>query len=230
MRSVIITLLSALLISSSLFSQNNIILKGRVSDDHGHLMPGATIIVKPGNYNDVSDVKGYYQIVLPESGTYILTAYYVGYDDYIDTLRFTKDITHDINLKESHMTLQEIVVSDNYSESINKEESLVVDVVNDEYLKQNLGGSLMTSLERLPGVSSITIGSGQSKPVIRGLGFNRVVVVENDVVHEGQQWGVDHGLEIDQYSVENLDVIKGPASLIYGSDAIGGAYRLRQFP
>jgi iron complex outermembrane receptor protein len=80
----------------------------------------------------------------------------------------------------------------------------------------------MSSLERLPGVSTMDIGSGQSKPVIRGLGFNRVVVVENNIKHEAQQWGADHGLEIDQYAVNNVEVIKGPASLIYGSDAMGG--------
>jgi iron complex outermembrane receptor protein len=80
----------------------------------------------------------------------------------------------------------------------------------------------MSYLERLPGVTTIDIGSGQSKPVIRGLGFNRVVVVENNIKHEAQQWGADHGLEIDQYAVDNIEVIKGPASLMYGSDAIGG--------
>ncbi|HOL99121.1 MAG: Plug domain-containing protein [Bacteroidales bacterium] len=113
-------------------------------------------------------------------------------------------------------------MTDNYAETRKKEESLSIEIVNDEYLKQNLGGSLMSSLERLPGVSTMDIGSGQSKPVIRGLGFNRVVVVENNIKHEAQQWGADHGLEIDQYAVNNVEVIKGPASLIYGSDAMGG--------
>ena len=85
----------------------------------------------------------------------------------------------------------------------------------------------MKSLERLPGVTTIDIGSGQSKPVIRGLGFNRVVVVENNVKHQAQQWGSDHGLEIDQYAVDNIEIIKGPASLMYGSDAIGGVVDMK---
>jgi iron complex outermembrane receptor protein len=108
-----------------------------------------------------------------------------------------------------------------------REESLNIEVVNDDYLRQNLGGSLMKSLERLPGVSTIDIGAGQSKPVIRGLGFNRVVVVENNIKHESQQWGADHGLEIDQFAAENIEVIKGPASLRYGSDAIGGIIHIK---
>ncbi len=125
------------------------------------------------------------------------------------------------------MSLQEVVVTDNYAETRKKEESLNIEIVNDDYLKQNLGGSLMTSLERLPGITTIDIGSGQSKPVIRGLGFNRVVVVENNIKHEAQQWGADHGLEIDQYAVDNVEVIKGPASLMYGSDAIGGVIDMK---
>jgi iron complex outermembrane receptor protein len=66
------------------------------------------------------------------------------------------------------------------------------------------------------------VGQGFSKPVIRGLGFNRLVVAENGIKQQGQQWGADHGLEIDQYGVEQVEVVKGPASLQYGSDAIAG--------
>jgi iron complex outermembrane receptor protein len=65
--------------------------------------------------------------------------------------------------------LHEVVITDHYAETRKKEESLNIEVVNDDYLRQNLGGSLMKSLERLPGVSTIDIGAGQSKPVIRGL-------------------------------------------------------------
>ena len=66
------------------------------------------------------------------------------------------------------------------------------------------------------------IGAGFSKPVIRGLGFNRVAVVDRGVVQQNQQWGADHGLEIDQYDVDRARVHKGPMSLFHGSDAMGG--------
>lgn len=84
----------------------------------------------------------------------------------------------------------------------------------------------MQSLEKIPGVKAMSVGSNESKPTIRGLGFNRVVVAENGIKHEGQQWGDDHGLEIDQYDIDHAEVIKGPASLSYGSDAIGGVINL----
>lgn len=79
----------------------------------------------------------------------------------------------------------------------------------------------MQSLSSIPGVKAINIGSSQSKPAIRGLGFNRMAVTENGIKHEGQQWGEEHGLEIDQFAVDCVEIIKGPAALLYGSDAIG---------
>ncbi len=98
--------------------------------------------------------------------------------------------------------------------------------INRQFLQQNFAGSLMQTLEGIPGVKAMAIGSGQSKPTIRGLGFNRLAVSEDGIKHEGQQWGDDHGLEIDQFSIDKAEVIKGPSALLYGSDAIGGVLAL----
>ena len=98
--------------------------------------------------------------------------------------------------------------------------------VSHDYLQQHFSGSLMQTLEGIPGVKAMAIGSGQSKPTIRGMGFNRMVVSEDGIKHEGQQWGDDHGLEIDQFAVDRAEVVKGPAALLYGSDAIGGVLNL----
>ena len=98
--------------------------------------------------------------------------------------------------------------------------------VSGDYLQQHFAGSLMQTLEGIPGVKAMAIGSGQSKPTIRGLGFNRLAVSEDGVKHEGQQWGDDHGLEIDQFAIDRAEVIKGPAAILYGSDAIGGVLSL----
>ena len=98
--------------------------------------------------------------------------------------------------------------------------------VGRDYLEQHFSGSLMQTLQGIPGVKAMSIGSGLSKPTIRGLGFNRMAVTEDGVKHEGQQWGDDHGLEIDQFSIDRAEVVKGPAALLYGSDAIGGVVNL----
>ncbi|MFS2122275.1 TonB-dependent receptor plug domain-containing protein, partial [Kosakonia cowanii] len=65
-----------------------------------------------------------------------------------------------------------------------------------------------------------------SKPFIHGLGYNRVITLQDGIRQEGQQWGDEHGIEVDQNSIDRVEVIKGPASLTYGSDAIGGVVNL----
>jgi iron complex outermembrane receptor protein len=125
-------------------------------------------------------------------------------------------------------SLQEIVVSGNSSKKdIQMRSALNTVGAGQTFIEKNFSGSLMKTLSRLPGVKSMNVGSGESKPIIRGLGFNRVVVTENGIKHEGQQWGDDHGLETDQFLVESAEVVKGPAALNYGSDAIGGVINLQ---
>lgn len=131
------------------------------------------------------------------------------------------------DMTKDGVTLSEVVIMGNDSRrdtQMRSSQSLVR--IGKSYLEMNLSGSLPQTLAGIPGVKAMNIGSGQSKPVIRGLGFNRMVVTENGIKHEGQQWGEEHGLEIDQFSVDRIEVIKGPAALLYGSDAIGGVINL----
>ncbi|UZD23212.1 TonB-dependent receptor [Algoriphagus halophytocola] len=123
--------------------------------------------------------------------------------------------------------LEEVVVMDQ-AEMIRREEANAIQLIRQDFIRENRSGSLMKSLERIPGISMIGIGSGASKPLIRGLGFNQVMVVENGIKHEGQQWGADHGLEVDQFAADQIMIIKGPASFKYGSDAIGGVIDIRE--
>jgi iron complex outermembrane receptor protein len=84
----------------------------------------------------------------------------------------------------------------------------------------------MQALERLPGITQIQTGVGLAKPVIRGLSFNRVAVTDGNLRQEGQQWGIDHGLEVDPFQIDEVRIIKGPSGLLYGSDAMGGVIQL----
>lgn len=209
------------------YGQNKYTLNGRVVDENKQALTGATIYVSPAAKGAFTDANGNYIIKDIVAGIYKIEISFIGYNSIVDTIDITGNKIYNAHLSESAINLQEVVVTDNYVETRKKEESLNIEIVNDDYLKQNMGGSFMNSLERLPGVTTIDIGSGQSKPVIRGLGFNRVVVVENDIKHEAQQWGADHGLEIDQYAIDNVEIIKGPASLMYGSDAMGGVIDMK---
>ncbi|KAF0129905.1 MAG: iron complex outermembrane recepter protein [Bacteroidetes bacterium] len=203
-------------------------LKGTVSDDLGMPLPGATIVLNPSHFGQATDANGNFVFSSMPKGDYTLEITYIGYVAYKQLLTINKSMDMHITLFPVRQTLQEVVVTGHLTDPAHKENSLTVDVANTAFLKQHMGGDLMKTLDRLPGVDAMSIGSGQSKPAIRGLGFNRVVVVEHGIKHESQQWGSDHGLEIDQYAIERVEIVKGPASLMYGSDAIGGVIDLKQ--
>lgn len=124
------------------------------------------------------------------------------------------------------MNLQEVRVIASGTRIEKPSVVLPSEAVGQAFVRRFYAGSLAASLERLPGVSSIQIGAGQSKPVIRGLAFHRNLVVEDGMRHESQQWGEEHGLEIDALSAGKVEVIRGPSSVRYGSDAIGGVLNI----
>ncbi len=201
---------------------------GQITDEFNHPLMGAEVILNQGKYGTTTNIKGFFEIKNLPSGKYSLDVSFLGYQkvsEIIDILGI-KEIN--IQLHASNTLLNEVVVNDLYLVKSRKESSMSLEIVDKKFLNQNSTGSLMQTLSRLPGISSMDIGAGQSKPVIRGLGFNRLVVAENGVKHEAQEWGADHGLEIDQFSVERIEVIKGPASLMYGANAIGGVIDLKQ--
>ena len=210
------------------FGQSTFTIYGKVKDENGNPFPGAVVLLNSQDKVSVTDTEGDFALSGLNAGEYDLLVSVLGYEEFHHQIYLLEDVELDLQLTPKIMTLSEIVVSSNNGEHRKKEEPLSIEIVDSDFLKRNQGGSLMQSLDRLGGVTTIDIGSGQSKPVIRGLGFNRVVVVENGIKHEGQQWGVDHGLEIDQYAVDNVEVIKGPSSLRYGSDAIGGVINIKQ--
>ncbi|MDR1407155.1 MAG: TonB-dependent receptor [Tannerella sp.] len=126
--------------------------------------------------------------------------------------------------------LEGVTVSVSRMRNMVRHTALPVDVAGERFLTEHFTGNLVQSLQHLPGVQSMNIGAGFAKPVVRGMGFNRISVVENGLKQEGQQWGADHGLEIDAFDVEQVVVRKGPASLLYGSDALGGAVEISRLP
>ena len=121
-----------------------------------------------------------------------------------------------------HLDLKEIVVTGLAGDTKMKEMPAPVSVIRPADLAARTGGNIIDAIATEPGVSEITTGGGISKPVIRGMGYNRVVVVSDGIRQEGQQWGDEHGIEIDGAGVHSVEILKGPASLMYGSDALAG--------
>ena len=128
------------------------------------------------------------------------------------------------------MLLPDVVVTESYQQRQAKKSALTVEVIEQDFLRKHFTGNFMQAMENIPGVQAMDIGSGFSKPMIRGMGFNRIAVLENGIKQEGQQWGADHGLELDAFNIGTVNVLKGPSSLLYGSDAMGGVIDITSPP
>ena len=129
-----------------------------------------------------------------------------------------------------HIELKQVVVTGPTGAVKMQDMSMPAGIVDRNSLRMTPATNIVDAVAKLPGVSQVSTGSGISKPVIRGLGYNRVVVVADGVRQEGQQWGDEHGVEIDGNAVSSVEVLKGPASLLYGSDALAGVLKLNTDP
>lgn len=129
-----------------------------------------------------------------------------------------------------HLQLNEVVVTGLAGDTKVKHTPSPISVIRPADLAGRASTNIIQALAAEPGLSAITTGAGIAKPVIRGLGYNRVVVVNDGIRQEGQQWGDEHGIELDGAAVHSVEILKGPASLMYGSDALAGVLIFRGTP
>lgn len=201
-------------------------LKLRITDAFGEVLPGAVAVLHPPKLAAVADGSGIAVFNGLTDGKYTLEVSFLGYETYTTEILLPFSGTFTIRLDQRQMNLQEVRVIASGTRIEKPSVVLPSEAVGQAFVRRFYAGSLAASLERLPGVSSIQIGAGQSKPVIRGLAFHRILVVEDGMRHESQQWGEEHGLEIDALSAGKVEVIRGPSSVRFGSDAIGGVLNI----
>ena len=129
-----------------------------------------------------------------------------------------------------HLKLNEIVVTGVTGDTKLAHSTMPISVISWRDLRQTPSVNIIDAIARQPGMAHISTGVGISKPIIRGLGFTRVVTMNDGVRQEGQQWGDEHGIEIDPQTVHSVEILKGPASLMYGSDALAGVLIMHSSP
>ena len=129
-----------------------------------------------------------------------------------------------------HLNLNEVTVTGVTGDTKRKYATAPVTIISPKVLRATASTNIIDAIAHQPGVSQLTTGGSISKPIIRGLGYNRVVVMSDGVRQEGQQWGDEHGVEVDGSSVASVEILKGPASLMYGSDAMAGVVILHPQP
>lgn len=222
MKSIIIYLF--LLVSFSSASAKLVSLEGRVIDGQTkESLPGVLVTIPDLKISVVTNNSGRFEFKnIPEKGKFLIEIRYIGYRTLIQTIDFSLKLPIEFELFPSIIEAKEVVITGTAFSSDNRKNSTAVSSVTKDQLINRPSGNLIDALAKIPGVSQVTTGGGISKPVIRGLSYNRVVTLVDGAKQEGQQWGDEHGIEVDQYSAERVEILRGAASLLYGSDALGG--------
>ena len=226
----------ALLITISGISQNTGLqseykrggasLSGIVTDAKGKPLEGASVSIIDLKRGVATDAAGYYTFSNLPSGKYLVEVKLLGYKSISQVVVLSDGAQLNFKLPESFVDEGEVVVTGVSKATQIKRNPVPIVSVSHDYLVTNLSTNAIDALVKIPGVRAVTTGPNVSKPFIRGLGYNRILTLYDGVRQEGQQWGDEHGIEVDQYSEEKVEIIKGPASLSYGSDALAGVVNI----
>jgi iron complex outermembrane recepter protein len=202
------------------------VLSGYIKDKAtGESIPGATVFLPDLNRGAVSDIFGFYQIKDMPKGIVKLKISFMGYDALLVQLNIKNETALDFLLEPALIKMKEVVISSGRA-SLSEETPYQIKSVSPNEIFSGGEVSIPAALSRIPGVNQIGFGPGIGKPVIRGLSFSRVLTVYQGARFENQQWGEDHGFGLSDAGIEGIEIIKGPASLIYGSGALGGVINI----
>lgn len=213
------------------FGQAQTSLTGTIYEAVNHtVLPGASIYFPDLKTGATSDDDGNYVVNNLPTKKVSVQITYIGYESKVETIDLTNIKVKDFILTETYTEIKEIVVTGLSRSAEANRTATPITVITKNVLLQNTSTNIIDALGTQPGISNISTGPAISKPQIRGLGYNRVVIVNDGIKQEGQQWGDEHGIEIDEYSVNRIEILKGPASLMYGSDAMAGVIHFMGAP
>jgi iron complex outermembrane receptor protein len=201
---------------------------GKVTDAATNApLAGATVYISDLKATAVTNANGEFKFSnVPSKGRFLVEVRYVGYKTASQQIDLASTAPIAFALETAVIESAEVVITGTPYSANNKTNSLAVVSLNREKLAQAGGMNIIDAISKVPGVSQITTGGAISKPTIRGLGYNRVLTIVDGAREEGQQWGDEHGAQIDQFSAARIEILKGPASLLYGSDALGGVINI----
>jgi iron complex outermembrane receptor protein len=204
-----------------LFSQS--ILTGTITDkDDGTVLAGANVLFPELSRGTISDVNGNYEIANLPQGDYIVTFSYVGYKTEIKKIKIDKT-RKVVNVQLSPVVIegQEVVISGNFTNS-QHENTVKISTLKSITLLQASTPSFIEAITSVPGVEMISKGPGIATPVIRGLSTSNILFLNNGIPLQNFQFSENHPYIVDEAGLGNIEVLKGPASLLYGSGAVGG--------
>lgn len=194
---------------------------------NGQPMPGASIYFPDIKKGAVADQQGRFKTPAIRSGHYLVEVSYQGFASIVENIEIRGNTEKTFSLEPRVVENQAVTITGVSSAMRVKQSPQPVDVLKREDLQHIVSSNAIDALAKsVPGVAGLSTGPAISKPFIRGLGYNRVVTINDGVRQEGQQWGDEHGIEVDDYSIQRVEILKGPASLFYGSDALAGVINI----
>jgi iron complex outermembrane recepter protein len=221
----IITGCLMLLLCNVALSQNK--LTGKITDSKsGEPITGATVYIPELKTGTISDKDGVYALINLPKTRVVVQISFLGYKSVVVSVDLNSINTQDFKMEEAITEINEVVVTGTMRTTEITRSPVPIVTFSSRQLQQNLSTNIIDAISKLPGVSAVTTGPNISKPYIHGLGYNRVLTLFDGVRQEGQEWGDEHGIEVDENAVDRVEVIKGPASLTYGSDALAGVINL----
>lgn len=196
---------------------------GRVTDaSTGEAVPGATVLFTDLKQGAATDAAGNFSFSSLPRGRFLLQIRSLNYNTATQTVDTGSGQALEIKLSPSATEIGQVVVTGVSQATELRRSPVPTTVVDRARLNQTSATNVIDAIAHTPGINQITTGAAISKPVVRGLGYNRVITLNNGARQEGQQWGDEHGIEIDEFSIDRAEIIKGPGSLLYGSDAMAG--------
>lgn len=225
MKKILFIIFNIFLITN-IFAQNTII-EGNVFDaETKTAIPYCHIKLSIESIHTKTDLEGKFKLVVPKNISNFLVFFSaLGY--HSDTIKYNNSDKISIFLKPKEIIIEEVTVTGVAKSTKIKENPISINTVSTKAIEQSSESNIIDVLTKnVAGLNSVKTGPNISKPFIRGLGYNRVLTLYDGVRQESQQWGDEHGIEIDAYNIDKAEVIKGPASLMYGSDALAGVVSL----
>ncbi len=197
-------------------------LTGRISDANNQALNTVLVTIPELHKTTISDENGTYILQNLPFGSFTIIFSFDSFETQTIEFKFLEKtpLLNIVLIEKSHQ-MDEVIVSTAFNK-VQSQNVMKVEHQTMKSLKQKGALTLIEGLATIPGVSQIATGVSIGKPVIRGLSGNRVLVYSQGVRLENQQFGEEHGLGLNDSGIESVEVIKGPASLLYGSDAIGG--------
>lgn len=206
-------------------------LSGRITEKGSGLsVPGAVVYFPDLRNGTVANGNGEYVVQGLPAAKVLVTVSMVGYAAITETIDLAVVSTRDFVLSPSVTEMHDVVITGTSKATEMRREPVPMAMVGRSFLRENASTNAIATLNTVPGLNAVSTGPNIYKPYIRGLGANRVLTLFDGIRQEGQQWGEEHGVEVDQFLIDRVEVVKGPASLIYGSDALAGVVNLLPAP